>query len=83
MIILKTQTNKNMEVQYLKESIYKTYDELPLYLNADTVAKLFGISTSSAYELMREKDFPSVRIGKRLIVPKENLRTWVEAHIGK
>ena len=72
-----------MEVQYLKKSIYKTYDELPLYLNADTVAKLFGISTSSAYELMREKDFPSVRIGKRLIVPKENLRTWVEARIGK
>ena len=67
----------------MKKSIYKSFDELPLYLNADTVAKLFGISTSSAYELMREKDFPSVRIGKRLIVPKENLRTWVEAHIGK
>lgn len=67
----------------MKKSIYKTYDELPLYLNADTVAKLLGISISSAYELMREKDFPSVRIGKRLIVPKENLQAWVEAHIGK
>lgn len=67
----------------MKKSIYKTYDELPLYLNADTVAKLFGISTSSAYELMREKDFPSVRIGKRVIVPKENLQVWVETHIGK
>lgn len=67
----------------MKKSLYKSYDELPLYLNADTVAKLLGISISSAYELMREKDFPSVRIGKRLIVPKENLRTWVEAHIGK
>ena len=65
----------------MKNSIYKTYDELPLYLNADTVAKLFGISISSAYELMREKDFPSVRIGKGLIVPKENLQVWVEAHI--
>ena len=72
-----------MEVQYLKKSIYKSFDELPLYLNADTVAKLLGISISSAYELMREKDFPSVRIGKRLIVPKENLQAWVEARIGK
>ena len=72
-----------MEVKYLKKSIYKSFDELPLYLNADTGAKLLGISISSAYELMREKDFPSVRIGKRLIVPKENLQAWVNTHIGK
>ena len=65
------------------KALYKSFDELPLYLNADAVAKLLGISISSAYELMREKDFPSVRIGKRLIVPKENLQTWLEAHVGK
>ena len=67
----------------MKQSIYKTYDELPLYLNADTVAKLLGISISSAYELMNEEGFPSVRIGKRLIVSKENLQAWVESHLGK
>lgn len=67
----------------MKNSMYKTYDELPLYLNADTVAKLLGISISSAYELMNEEGFPSVRIGKRLIVPKENLQVWVESHLGK
>ena len=65
------------------KALYKSFDELPLYLNADAVAKLLGISISSAYELMREKDFPSVRIGKRLIVPKENLQAWLEAHVGK
>ena len=67
----------------MKNSMYKTYEELPLYLNADTVAKLLGISISSAYELMNEEGFPSVRIGKRLIVPKENLQAWVESHFGK
>ena len=67
----------------MKNSIYKTYEELPLYLNADTVAKLLGISISSAYELMNEEGFPSVRIGKRLIVPKENLQAWVESLLGK
>ena len=39
----------------MKESIYKTYDELPLFLNAATAAKLLGISISSMYELMHEK----------------------------
>ena len=67
----------------MKNSMYKTYDELPLYLNADTVSKLLGISISSAYELMNEEGFPSVRIGKRLIVPKENLQAWVESYLGK
>ena len=65
----------------MKESIYKTYDELPLFLNADTVAKVLGISISSAYELMHEKDFPSLKVGNRLIVSKENFKQWVETKI--
>ena len=65
----------------MKESMYKTYDELPLFLNAETVAKVLGISISSTYELMHENDFPSLKIGNRLIVPKENFKQWVETKI--
>ena len=36
----------------MKESIYKTYEELPLFLNAGTVAKVLGIAPSSTYKLM-------------------------------
>ncbi len=66
----------------MKESKFTTYDELPLFLNAETVAKLLGISISSSYELMHEKGFPSLRIGSRLIVPKEKFRQWVEERTG-
>ena len=41
-------------------SDYKNYDELPLFLNAELIAKTLGIAPSSAYELMREKDFPAL-----------------------
>ena len=41
----------------MNESIYKSYDELPLFLNAKMVAQLLGVSPSSAYELMHERDF--------------------------
>lgn len=67
----------------MKQSNYKSYDELPLFLNAETIAKLLGISISSSYELMHEKGFPSLRVGSRLIVPKEKFRAWVEESIGK
>lgn len=62
----------------MKESNYKTYDELPLFLNAETVANVLGIAMSSTYELMKEKDFPALRVGNRLIVPKEKFIAWIE-----
>ena len=69
------------EIQ-MKESNYKSYDELPLFLNAATVAKVLGIAPSSSYELMHEKDFPALRIGNRIVVPKEAFIRWVEQHTG-
>ena len=64
----------------MKESIYKNYDELPLFLNAATVAKVLGIAPSSSYELMHEKDFPTLRVGSRMVVPKEKFIAWVAQH---
>ena len=55
----------------MKESTYKTDDELPLYLNAATVSSVLGVSPASAYELMHEKDFPTLRVGSRMVVLKE------------
>ena len=66
----------------MKESTYKSYDELPLFLNAAMVAKVLGVAPSSAYELMHEKDFPTLRIGNRIVIPKEAFIRWVEQHTG-
>lgn len=63
------------------ESTYKTYEELPLFMNAKAVAKLLGISPASCYELMHEKDFPTLRIGSRIVVPREKLLEWIEQRI--
>ena len=67
----------------MKKCIYKNYDELPLMLNADTVKDVLGISISSAYELMKEKGFPSLKIGSRIVVPKDKFIEWVEQNTGK
>ena len=64
----------------MKESQYRSYDELPLFLNAAMVAKVLGVSPSSGYELMHEKDFPVLRVGSRMVVPKEKFVEWVEQH---
>ena len=66
----------------MKISTDKNYEELPLFLNADLVSKVLGIAPSSAYELMHEKGFPSLRIGNRIVVPKEKFQQWVEEQMG-
>ena len=64
----------------MKLSEYKNYDELPLFLNAAIVAKVLGVSPASSYELMHEEGFPVLRIGSRMVVPKEKFIAWVEEH---
>ena len=64
----------------MKYSNYKNYEDLPLFLNAELLAKVLGVAVSSAYELMHEKDFPSVRFGKRFIVPWEDVKVWIEIY---
>ena len=64
----------------MKHSVYKSYDEIPLYLNAEILAKVLGVSRASAYELMHEKGFPAMRIGARLVVPKERFIAWAESN---
>lgn len=64
----------------MKTSVYKSYDDLPLFLNADAVAKVLGVSSSNAYELMHESGFPTLHVVSRMVVPKEQFVQWVSTH---
>ena len=61
---------------------YRSYDELPLFLNAKMVAQVLGVSPSSGYELMHEPGFPVLKVGSRMVVPKEQFIQWVKEHTG-
>ena len=61
----------------MKKSNIKTFEDLPYFINVQELADILGIAISSCYELMYEKDFPTIRIGKRLVVPKDKFLIWV------
>ena len=65
----------------MKQSSYKAYEDLPLFLNVNDLSSAIGIAPSSCYELMHEKDFPSLRIGNRLLVPRDQFQIWVEGRM--
>jgi len=57
---------------------FKQTDNLPLTLEASDIAKLLNISKANAYQLLHSKSFPSVQVGRRLIVPKPAFIKWLE-----
>ena len=62
----------------MRQTVYKSYDELPLMLSVPEVAAVLGISRAGAYELVKGKDFPALKIGSRIVVPKEKFIEWVD-----
>ncbi len=64
----------------MNECTYKSFDELPLMLNVVQVAAVLGISRAGAYELVHSEGFPALKIGNRIVVPKDKLREWIDAN---
>ena len=60
---------------------YTSYNQLPLSLNANDIAAVLGISRANAYTLMRAKGFPTIFIGKRMIVPRDKFIEWMNLQI--
>lgn len=64
----------------MNKTKYTNYDDLPLMLSVPNVASVLGISRAGAYELVRSDGFPALRIGSRIVVPKEKLIDWINAN---
>ena len=62
----------------MRRSKYKSYDELPLMLSVTDIAEVLGISRAGAYELAKAEGFPSLSIGTRIIIPKDELIAWIK-----
>ena len=64
----------------MKKATFKSYEELPLMLSVLEMAAVLGISRAGAYELARTEGFPALKIGSRIVVPKDKLREWIDAN---
>ncbi len=51
-----------------------------LTLSIEEAANVLGISRALAYELVRRGELPSLRLGRRVVVPRRSLEALVEGH---
>ena len=67
----------------MKKETFKSYEDLPLMLSVPEMAAALGISRDGAYELARSEGFPALRIGTRIVIPKDKLQEWVDKQTEK
>ena len=62
----------------MEKTQYKSFDDLPLVLSVPDLASVLGISRAGAYELVKEKGFPSLTVGSRILIPRDKLIAWID-----
>lgn len=55
----------------------------PLAVSAAEAARLLGISRPTVYTLLNQDDFPSFRVGNRVLVSVAGLQTWIDRQTKK
>ena len=58
----------------------KIFDDLPDILDASQISSALRISRAGAYNLLSSDDFPTLHIGRRKLVMKNDLITWLKSH---
>jgi excisionase family DNA binding protein len=54
------------------------FENFPDLMTVQDLKKLFNIGTNKAYEITHYKNFPKIKIGRKIIIPKKQLMQWIE-----
>lgn len=55
--------------------------DLEKMLTVSEIAAHLRISKKQAYRIVESKGFPSIRIGRRILIPEEKYKAWIDHHI--
>ncbi len=45
-------------------------------------ANVLNVGMNKAYELIQQKQIPYVRVGRRILIPKNALENWLKQSVG-
>ena len=59
--------------------MFTSFEEMPVTLSVGQAAEALSISTVSLYKLIKkDKTFPAINMGRRIVIPKDNLKKWLD-----
>lgn len=53
-----------------------------LTLTVEEAAKLLGVSRIKGYELAHSEGFPAMRLGRKLLIPRDRFLAWIDQQAG-
>ena len=59
------------------------FETMPDVMDAKQLAQALQISKAGAYNLLNDPDFPTLRIGGRKLVMKQDLLEWLRSHTNR
>jgi excisionase family DNA binding protein len=54
------------------------FDKLSLLLTVTDISEVLRISRAGAYNLVNSADFPKIKVGKRVLVEKDDFKRWLQ-----
>jgi hypothetical protein len=72
-----------IEIENTAEEVHETLDGYPPVLNAKHVRQFLGVSEAFAYEVLNSASCPTIRMGKRMVVPKDSFLRFLKESEGK
>ena len=72
------QENTECDRRRMRSTAFYAWDDVPCWLDARDLSTLLRLSKSSVYGLYRQPSFPCLKLGRRMITPKDKLKEWLE-----
>ena len=62
--------------------MFTSFEEMPVTLSVEQAADVLSISPVSLYKLIRkDSTFPAIKLGRRIVIPKEKLKKWIDGKV--
>lgn len=49
-----------------------------LTMNVEELQQALGIGKSRAYDLVNREDFPAIRLGRKILIPRDAFLRWLD-----
>jgi len=72
------EVKKNDEIKKINRSLPPVGEEQRLCISVPEAARMLGVSRNFCYELVKQKQIPVIRFGKRILIPKIALEKLLE-----
>lgn len=64
-------------------TVIRSVDELPILMTAEDVAATGLCGRNKAYDILNTDGFPAIKVGKKLLVPKDAFVAWIRDQVAK